>query len=299
MTEPHSAESDSADPDSADLDSAEPDSAEPDSAESDRAESDRADPDRADPDRAGPDGGAPVVRLIARTAFTAPQNLPFTTDAEGGQALAEFAGRSIYRSWERNNPATNTNAAFLRHLIEVGHLSVLEHSTATFYLEGVSRSATQEMQRHRHFSFSQLSPRSAPAGVVEPAVIAADPLLHQRFSEAVRAAETAYAELLAGLEQSMQDRPDGALAGKQARQAARAILPAGLSTAFVVTGNYRAWRHFIGMRATEAADVELRTLAVLLLRALQSEAPHVFADFRISALADGTETAASPLVGDG
>lgn len=246
-----------------------------------------------------PKTGGPLVRLIGRTAFTAPPDLPFATDAEGGQALAEFAGRSIYRSWDRSNPATATNAGFLRHLIEVGHLSVLEHSTATFYLQGVSRSATQEMQRHRHFSFSQLSPRSAPGAVVEPAVIAANPVLHQRFSDAVRAAQGAYAELLAGLQKDTDDRPDGALAGKQARQAARAILPAGLSTAFVVTGNFRTWRHFVGMRATEAADVELRTLAVSLLRHLQSEAPHVFADFRITTLADGTQTAASPLVGDG
>jgi thymidylate synthase (FAD) len=77
------------------------------------------------------------------------------------------------------------------------------------------------------------------------------------------------------------------------------VLPNATSTAIVVTGNYRAWRHFIGMRATEAADVEIRTLAVAVLRELQALAPNVFADFRISGLADGTAVAASPLVGDG
>lgn len=239
------------------------------------------------------------VRLIGRTEFVAPQDIPFDSDADGGQALAEFAGRSIYRSWDKPIPATASNAGFLRHLIEVGHLSVLEHSTATFYLDGLSHSAAQEFQRHRHFSYSQLSPRTAPGEVVEPALIAADPVLHQRFSAAVAAAQAGYQELLAALGPAATDRPDGGLAGKQARQAARAVLPAGLATSMVVTGNYRAWRHFIGMRATEAADVELRTLAVELLRELQTEAAHVFADFRISALADGTETAASPYVGNG
>ena len=77
------------------------------------------------------------------------------------------------------------------------------------------------------------------------------------------------------------------------------MLPNATATAIVVTGNYRAWRHFIGMRATEAADVEIRTLAMALLVELQALAPNVFADFRVSALPDGTAVAASPLVGEG
>ena len=86
---------------------------------------------------------------------------------------------------------------------------------------------------------------------------------------------------------------------RQARQTIRRFKRERPETKIVVTGNYRAWRHFIGMRATEAADVEIRTLAVAVLRELQALAPNVFADFRISELADGTAVAASPLVGDG
>jgi thymidylate synthase (FAD) len=82
---------------------------------------------------------------------------------------------------------------------------------------------------------------------------------------------------------------------KQARQAARAVLPNATETRIVVTGNYRAWRHFIAMRASEHADVEIRRLAIECLRQLIDLAPAVFADFEISALADGTEVATSPL----
>jgi thymidylate synthase (FAD) len=179
---------------------------------------------------------------------------------------------------------------------------VLEHSSATFYLTGISRSVTHELIRHRHFSFSQLSQRYLPATgpeVVEPAVIAADPDLHAAFSKAVDTSAAAYGELLAALEERAASAPDGTLARKQARQAARAVLPNATTTAIVVTGNYRAWRHFIGMRATEAADVEIRGLAVAVLVELQALAPNVFADFRISRLPDGTAVAASPLVGEG
>ena len=85
---------------------------------------------------------------------------------------------------------TATNAGYLRHILEVGHLSVLEHGTVSFYLTGVSRSLTHELIRHRHFSYSQLSQRYVPerdAAMVEPEVIAADPELHALFTEAAAA----------------------------------------------------------------------------------------------------------------
>jgi thymidylate synthase (FAD) len=179
---------------------------------------------------------------------------------------------------------------------------VLEHGTATLYLTGISRSVTHELIRHRHFSYSQLSQRYVPdrdAAVVEPAVIADDPELHERFLAATDAALAAYTDLLEGLEKRFADVPNGTLRRKQARQAARSVLPNALETRIVVTGNYRAWRHFIAMRASEHADVEIRQLAVACLRELQQVAAHVFSDFRISELADGTEVAASPLVAEG
>lgn len=76
------------------------------------------------------------------------------------------------------------------------------------------------------------------------------------------------------------------------------MLPNDTETRLVVTGNYRAWRHFIAMRASEQADTEIRRLAIACLRALADVAPAVFADFEISVLADGTEVATSPLATD-
>jgi thymidylate synthase (FAD) len=243
------------------------------------------------------------VQVIAWTAFEAPADiaaLPWSTDAEGGQALAEFAGRACYESWHKPNPATATNAGYLRHILEVGHLSVLEHANVTMYLRGVSRSLTHELIRHRHFSYSQLSQRYAPSGeadMVEPDVIAADPQLHARFVAATEASLAAYRELLAGLEDRFADSGAAAtLRRKQARQAARSVLPNATETRIVVTGNYRTWRHFVGMRASEHADVEIRALAVACLRELQRIAPNVFADFEITALPDGTAVASSPYV---
>ncbi|TDB88948.1 FAD-dependent thymidylate synthase, partial [Micromonospora fluostatini] len=145
-----------------------------------------------------------------------------------------------------------------------------------------------------------LSQRYVPerdAAMVEPAVIAEDPELHKKFVEAAEASVRAYTDLLEGLEQRFADEPNPTLRRKRARQAARAVLPNATETRIVVTGNYRAWRHFIAMRATEHADVEIRELAVECLRQLQRVAPNVFDDFVVSTLPDGTEVAATPHAG--
>lgn len=275
----------------------------------------------------------PAVTPIAWTHFTPPEEIDWDTDAEGGEGLAEFAGRACYQSWSKPNPATATNAGYLRHILEVGHLSVLEHGTVTFYMTGISRSLTHELIRHRHFSYSQLSQRyvTADGGFVEPDIIAEDPELHDKFVDAMWAAAKAYAELNELLDDKLADQPHcptcfnrvdkvddrleqwwcatcnkglfvvnmrpvaGATARrKQARQAARSVLPNAAETRIVVTGNYRAWRHFITMRATEHADVEIRALAVQCLRHLQQIAANVFADYTITTLDDGSEAAASP-----
>jgi thymidylate synthase (FAD) len=243
-----------------------------------------------------------TVRLIAWTHFEPPADVDWSTDAEGGQALAEFAGRACYQSWHKPNPATATNAGYLAHILDVGHLSVLEHSTATFYLTGVSRSFTHELVRHRHLSYSQLSQRYVPEGaaeMVEPDLIADDPELHRLFTAASEASLEAYQKLLSGLEAKLAADEKGGGTGatlrrKQARQAARAVLPNATETRIVVTGNYRAWRYFIAARASEHADVEIRAIAVACLRHLTQLAPYVFGDFAITTLADGTEIAASP-----
>ncbi|ASO19417.1 Thymidylate synthase ThyX [Actinoalloteichus hoggarensis] len=245
---------------------------------------------------------SPKVQLIAKTEFTPPEDVPWTTDADGGQALAEFAGRACYQSWRKPNPATATNEGYLRHILEVGHLSVLEHGSVSFYLTGISRSLTHELIRHRHFSYSQLSQRYVPerdAAMVAPDVIAEDPELHARFLAAAEASVAAYNDLLEGLQEKFADVPNATLRRKQARQAARAVLPNATETRIVVTGNYRAWRHFIAMRATENADVEIRALAIECLRQLRKAVPNVFGDFDIAELADGTEVASSPYVTEG
>lgn len=238
------------------------------------------------------------IQLIAATEFHAPQGTQWSADdtATDGEALVEFAGRACYESFDKPNPRTATNSAYLHHIMEVGHTALLEHATATMYITGLSRSASHELVRHRHFSFSQLSQRFVHPNemhVALPKLVEEDEQLRRLVMQAVDDTRFVYDELLEALEEKL-DEPNALLRKKQARQAARAVLPNATETRLVVTGNYRAWRHFIGARAAEHADTELRHVAVECLKYLQEQAPALFDDFHITTLADGTQMAASP-----
>lgn len=239
------------------------------------------------------------VDLIACTQFEPPADVDWSTDAPDTEALVEFAGRACYESFDKPNPRTAENAAYIRHIMEVGHLALLEHPTATLYVRGISRAATHELVRHRHFSFSQLSQRFVhqdEAEVVIPPFIDQDEDLRRLFLNAVDDSRFVYSELLQGLEEKLAHEPNALLRKKQARQAARAILPNATESRIVVTGNFRTWRHFIGNRATEHADLEIRTLAVECLKKLKEKAPVVFGDFEITTLSDGSQMATSPYI---
>lgn len=76
---------------------------------------------------------------------------------------------------------------------------------------------------------------------------------------------------------------------KSAREAARAVLPNATETKIVVTGNARAWRHFIELRGDIHAEAEIRALACDVCKLLITEAPNVFGDYEVVKLGDGSE----------
>jgi thymidylate synthase (FAD) len=206
----------------------------------------------------------------------------------GAEKLAEIAGRVCYMSYGKGR---KTNREFVGHLIDVGHGSVLEHGVWNFLITGVSRSFTHELIRHRHFSYSQLSQRyvdESESEFIEPDVIAADPELHATWCAAVEASRRAYDGLVAGLVERFAGIPEATLRRKMARQAARSVLPNATETKIFVTGNARALRHFLELRGSEHAEVEIRKVALAVLDIMRREAPSLFADYELRTLADGT-----------
>src|SRR5213079_265628 len=103
---------------------------------------------------------APRISLIARPQFLEPEHLPvqWRGDASDGERLAEYAGRLCYMS--QHNPINRTTAEYLENIKKQGHGSVLEHAVYVLLIEGISRSCSHELVRHRAgFGYSQLMER--------------------------------------------------------------------------------------------------------------------------------------------
>ncbi len=237
----------------------------------------------------------PKVTVLARPAFTEPGHLPvqWMGDSTDGERLAEFAGRLCYMS--QKNPASRTTRDYLENIKKQGHGSVLEHANYSLLLEGISRSLTHELVRHRAgFAYSQLSQRyvdeSEANFVVPPAVIGDDALVAQ-WKAQMEGAQATYVALVEKLMERYSWVADKVHRRKMARETARGVLPNSTETKIVVTANARAWRTMLELRSGEGAEQEIRRLAVLVLRTLQAEAPGFFADFEVYTAADRVESA--------
>ncbi len=237
--------------------------------------------------------GRQVVEQAAIDAFLRDHEASWQTDSEvGAEVLCEAAGRVCYMSYGKGR---KTNAEYLQNIIGMQHGSVLEHAVWNFLFTGVSRSFTHELIRHRAgFGYSQLSQRyvdESTSDFVEPDCIADDPELHALWEESIRQSHEAYCRLVEGLAQKYADEPSATLRRKLARQAARSVLPNATETKIFVTANARALRHFVELRANEHAEVEIRKVAIEVLRIMQQESPTLFGDYKIEELDDGTEIA--------
>jgi thymidylate synthase (FAD) len=241
----------------------------------------------------------PSVYLVGRQTvdqtfidkFLSDHGVSWQTDTEvAGEHLSEVAGRVCYMSFAKPRPGGNK--VYLEHILEVGHGSVLEHAVWNFIFTGISRSLTHELVRHRAgWAYSQLSQRYVDESIaeyVEPDVIGDDPELHALWLDAVGRCHQAYVALVEKLQAKLKDEPDKTLRRKMARQAARSVLPNATETKIFVTANSRALRHFIELRGSRHAEVEIRKLAVQVLRIMQKEAPNLFGDYQLVPLPDGT-----------
>jgi thymidylate synthase (FAD) len=237
----------------------------------------------------------PQVSLLSRPTFAAPEHLPVTWIGEStdGERLAEFAGRLCYMS--QHNPAKRETREYLENIKRQGHGSVLEHANYSLLLEGVSRSLTHELVRHRAgFSYSQLSQRyvdeSKASFVVPPAVIGEE-TLEAQWRQQVEQAQAMYISLVEQLMERYGWVADKVHRRKMAREAARAVLPNATEMKIVVTANARSWRTMLELRSSEGAELEIRRMAVAVLRLLQREAPGFFSDFEIYTADDRREAA--------
>ncbi len=246
----------------------------------------------------------PKVQLIAAQEFRLPAGYEgWETDAPSdAERLAEFAGRLCYLSFgdvdlegghKTIKGRPGGNEAYTKNILNTKHGSVLEHAQFSVLIEGVSRSLTHELVRHRAgFAFSQLSQRyvdESNIAFVLPPEIKTGTQEFESWLLTCGLSLQGYRALLNNLMHNLEADPGTkTMKLKRARQAARSVLPNCAETKIVVTGNGRAWRHFIEMRASVHADMEIRALGVAVFQLLVKEAPNLFGGMSLAQLEDGT-----------
>ncbi len=243
----------------------------------------------------------PSVDWEQVAAFLDDEGVPGIPDSirageDESAAIAEISARLCYMSYGRGRRDISD---FINNLLRHKDGSVFEHINYGFVFTGVSRSLTHELVRHRAgFAFSQRSQRyvdETGGRFVAPPVLqdTVGDEVQAAFNAAIESASESYAALVKTLETAIpRDQFEYATDHRKAiRQAARAVLPNATETKIFVTANVRAWRHFIEMRGSAFADVEIRRLAIMVLEALQAEAPLLFGDFTMETLPDGSKTA--------
>lgn len=178
--------------------------------------------------------------------------------------------------------------SFLNRLSNYGHLSPVEHVSFTFGIEGVSRSLTHQLVRHRLASYSQKSQRYVTEGqfdYIVPPEIAAIPAAKARYLTAMADDQAAYDELTDTLKaahlktflaEGLSEDEAARKAEKKAIEDARYVLPNGCETKIVMTMNARELLHFFNHRCCNRAQWEIRECATQMLLLVEEVAPTLF-----------------------
>ncbi len=167
---------------------------------------------------------------------------------------------------------------FIKKLIDMGHMSPIEHASFTFAIEGISMECSHQLIRHRMASYNQQSRRCQIKGDIEedffyeyvtPPLISEDREAEQLYKEFMSHAMKTYNKLLKRLENM-------GFNNETADKNAHYVMPNAVQTRIMVTMNARELLHFFHQRCCNRSDWEIHSLADEMLRQCKKVAPTIF-----------------------
>ena len=185
--------------------------------------------------------------------------------------------------------AEKDQSKYLQRIVDMGHLSPIEHASFTFAVEGVSRALLAQITRHRIASYSVQSQRYVNLHqfrYVTPPEIEGDEDALAAFRAAMDAQAQQYQQLAqalaarhkaAFLAEGRDEKTAARMAEKKAIEDARFVLPNACDTKMIVTMNARSLNNFFRHRCCQRAQWEIRALADEMLRQACAVAPSLFA----------------------
>lgn len=226
----------------------------------------------------------PVVQLVAQTKDEDKNQL--TMGLSSAERLIITAAKSCYKS---QRPGDNPNVTkvrddpreYLANILKQGHGSVLEHASATFVFENVSRVFTHELVRHRvGCAYSQESGRYVRLRPYEARVVLPvgmeEATIH--WTQRVLELYDSFAPWFAG-RHGLDDANTPFAVKKEKTSLMRRLLPNGLATTITATFNMRALRHIIEMRTAPGAEWEMRNVFDRVAQIAMYEWSLLFQDF--------------------
>lgn len=190
----------------------------------------------------------------------------------------------------------------LNMLMTYGHHSPIEHVSFTFAIEGISRSLTHQLVRHRVASYSQQSQRYVKLEQFEyiiPPNIEKNEKAKNIFVESMNRVQIEYNQLVEILckdelenlvkehlsaknlisPEEISEKQYISLKGKAEKKAiedARYVFPNACETKMIVTMNARELIHFFNQRCCMRAQWEIRQMAKTMLMQARNVAPILF-----------------------
>lgn len=199
------------------------------------------------------------------------------TSSINAEQLIENAGRTCYKS--ENKITKDSSSTFVKQIRKRGHLSVIEHATATVKFV-IDRGVSHELVRHRLCSFSQESTRFV--GYKSGVTFVIPPWVNVKTGE--YSGETTYTRRqlpYASLQWFIAMLNAEAwykhlLEAEWTPQQARSVLPNSLKTEIVVTANFREWNHIFDLRCSKAAHPQMQEIMIPVRNLFVNTWPSIF-----------------------
>lgn len=202
------------------------------------------------------------VELIAFTNVVDDLNQP-GWDLGGADRVCNLAARTCVSEdmpvWE------DEDLRSLKHALDSGHDSILDHVSFTFSIEGISRACSHQLVRHRiGVGISQQSQRYVDMGgfrCVVPASIESEPEMAEEYRHLMNCISSFYADMV------KRCIPE---------EDARYVLPNACCTNLVMTFSGRALKNLLETRLCARSQWEIRELAERMLELVKPVAPVIF-----------------------
>ncbi|MTI80716.1 MAG: FAD-dependent thymidylate synthase [Firmicutes bacterium] len=167
-------------------------------------------------------------------------------------------------------------AGFINKIMDMGHLTVLEHASFTFGIEGVSRSLLAQITRHRIASFSVQSQRYVGETKSQNQGDTFGYVVPKKVKLLGEDAVEDFCNQMSQMQKWYDQWVERFGGDRSGYEDARFVLPNAAETKIIVTMNARELIHFFNLRCCDRAQWEIRAVADEMLSQVKQVAPTIF-----------------------